>query len=69
LVLPLAAFFRLFFFAFFAAVLGAAFFFADFLGVLPFRTCFFVGFAFRPAVFFDLVDFLLVFFLVAIRAV
>jgi hypothetical protein len=52
-----------------ATLCGAAVFFADFLGVRVRFACFFVGFPFLPTVFFDWVDFFLVFFLVAIRAV
>jgi hypothetical protein len=49
------------------ALFGAAFLFANFLGVLLCAHCF-AG-DFLPSLFFDLVDFFLVFFLVAIRAV
>jgi hypothetical protein len=50
------------------AFLGAAFLSANFLGVLRFcASCF--DRDFLPSLFFDLIDFVLVFFLVAIRAV
>jgi len=66
-VFPRAAFFRLFSFA--AALFGAAFFFAGFLEAFRFCARFFAGLTFRAAVLSDLVDFFLVFFLAAIRAV
>jgi hypothetical protein len=48
---------------------GAVAFFADFLVAVRFRTSFFAGVDFLLASFFDLADFFLLFFLVAIRAV
>jgi hypothetical protein len=65
-LLPLAVFFNTFLLDadFFATV-----FFEYFLGVLAFCVRFFVLVVFARAVFFDLVDFFLVFFLVAMRAV
>jgi hypothetical protein len=65
-LLPLAVVFKTFLLA---VDFFAAFFFEDFLGVLAFCVRFFVLVAFARAVFFDLVDFFLVFFLVAMRAV
>jgi hypothetical protein len=72
LLLPLSVFPLIaFFFSTFllpTALFGAAFLFANFLGVLLFCARRFAG-DFLPSLFFDLVDFFLVFFLVAIRAV
>jgi hypothetical protein len=51
------------------AVFGAVLRFAVFRGFFLFCASFFAGVTFRPVVLFNPVDFFLVFFLVAIRAV
>ncbi|MCU1270291.1 MAG: hypothetical protein JWN74_1585 [Acidobacteriaceae bacterium] len=66
-VVPLVAFLELFFFA--AVFFGADAFFADFFAALVFCLRLAVGFTVLPTAFFDLVDFFLFFFLVAIGAV
>ena len=66
-VIPLVAFFELFFFA--AALRGADAFFVDFFEVLVFRVGLFVDLTFLPEAFFELADFFLFFFFIAIRAV
>jgi hypothetical protein len=65
-LLPLAVGFEPFFFA---TTFKAAFLFTDFLGAVRFGTGFFAGFDALPALFFELIDFFLLFFLAAIRAV
>jgi hypothetical protein len=66
-VVPLVAFFELFFVA--AVFLRTDAFFADFFEVLVFRVGLFVDFTFLPEAFFELVDLFLFFFFMAIRAV
>lgn len=65
-VVPLVAFFELFFFA--AALRGADAFFVDFFAVLVLPADFFVDFTFLPEAFFELAGFFFL-FLIAIRAV